>query len=162
MNFKEYYEKAQSTAIYPNRGKNLAYTVLGLVEETAEAMDKEKDAAPKEFIKEVGDILWYLTMTASEAKIDMVKLTPESNHERLMDLVANIAGIAKKVMRDEDGLISVEKKDKLLQNLRKIVYIVDTKLQNKDSSIEEAMKINIEKLSSRKERGVIKGSGDNR
>lgn len=112
MDFKEYQEKAVTTAIYPEKGTGsklaLAYVALGAGNEGGEvqgkikkylrgdfALDEEKSLA---ILDEVGDTLWYL------------------------------AGVA-----EELG------------------YTLD-----------EAAERNIDKLFDRKERGVLKGNGDNR
>ena len=75
MNFKEYQEKSQQTAIYPNLGENFIYPSLGLAGETGEVMEKIKklirdqdgkinDEFKKEISKEMGDVLWYLAVLA--------------------------------------------------------------------------------------------------
>lgn len=108
MNFKEYQDKAVSTAIYPDTVKIL-YPALGLAGEAGEVCEKIKkmyrddNGVPTpekiaEISKELGDVLWY---------------------------IANVA--------DDFGL-------------------------NMDDIAEQ----NIAKLFSRKERGVLGGSGDNR
>jgi len=38
MNFREYQEKANSTAVYPNQGKNFIYPCLGLAGEAGEVL----------------------------------------------------------------------------------------------------------------------------
>lgn len=43
-----------------------------------------------------------------------------------------------------------------------MIYILDELLIKRGWTLPEAMKVNSEKLKSRKERGVLKGSGDNR
>lgn len=74
------YEKlAGSTAIYPNRGENLTYAVLGLVSEAGELASLVKksirdnngvlsDAARDAAIKEAGDVAWYLAAIAYELR----------------------------------------------------------------------------------------------
>ncbi len=109
MTFDDYQKKSKTTAIYPNQGQNLVYTVLGLVGESGEVAEKVKkiirdlggeitDEKREEIKKELGDVLWYLAQTATEL-----------------------------------GL-----------------------------SLDDIARTNIEKLLSRKERGVLSGSGDNR
>ena len=109
MDFNEYQEKARSTAIYPDIGNNLVYTVLGLAGEAGEVSEKLKkvirddggkvsEKKREEFKKEAGDVLWYLANIAAEL----------------------------------------------------------------NTTLEEIAEKNIEKLFSRKARGVLQGSGDNR
>ena len=82
MDFKEYEEKARKTAVYPDRGKNLIYPVLGLAGEAGEVVEKVKklirdknrkiDEAFLEAIKkELGDVLWYIAAICTELGISM-------------------------------------------------------------------------------------------
>lgn len=81
MNFNDYQKKANQTAIYPNRGKNWVYPVLGICGEAGEIAEKFKKvirdeggkiSAEKklEIEKELGDVLWYVSQIATELKID--------------------------------------------------------------------------------------------
>ena len=93
MNFKEYQEKSQQTAIYPNLGNNFIYPSLGLAGETGEVMEKIKklirdqdgkinDEFKKEISKEMGDVLWYLAQLATEFSLSFDKIA-EENIEKL-------------------------------------------------------------------------------
>lgn len=104
MDFKEYQELAETTAMYPESAK-LTYPLLGLNGEIGEVCEKVKkhirdgrELDKDDLTKELGDVLWYLAITAR-------------------DLGINLQDVAE---------------------------------------------VNIAKLKSRKERGVIQGSGDNR
>lgn len=85
MNFDDYQRAALSTAIYGKAQDgvdgNLVYPALGLVGEAGEYADKVKkhwrnnqsmtatDMTPEqrvEFAKELGDVLWYLAVSAKE------------------------------------------------------------------------------------------------
>lgn len=92
MQFKEYEEIIQQTALYPDAGKgtqlSMAYTALGLTGEAGEFSEKVKKRIrdgvfdPRLAAKELGDVLWYLTASAKElgyslqdiAEMNMVKL----------------------------------------------------------------------------------------
>ncbi len=82
MNFEEYQKKVKETSIYPNQGNNVAYATLGLAGEAGEVADKVKKLIRdsggvltpdklKEMIKELGDVLWYLTACANELGVDL-------------------------------------------------------------------------------------------
>lgn len=82
MNFNEYQKKSRRTAIYPNRGKNFVYPVLGLVGEAGEVAEKIKKIIRddnskvtkekrEELKKELGDVLWYMVQIATELKIPL-------------------------------------------------------------------------------------------
>lgn len=75
MTFSDYQRAAMSTAIYPNRGSNLAYPTLGLCGESGEVAEKVKkyyrdgtsaDELGEQVAKELGDVLWYITAIAWE------------------------------------------------------------------------------------------------
>ena len=75
-----------------------------------------------------------------------------------------VAGKLKKFMRDDaaGAKVTEEQKDKLLSELSDVVWYTVRLLDELDLDIEDAMEYNTQKLASRKERGVLGGSGDNR
>lgn len=76
LTLQEYEKNAIKTALYPNVGKNLNYVHCGLGGETGEFLDKLKKVIrdnegklPENltpFHKELGDCLWYLTLSCFE------------------------------------------------------------------------------------------------
>ncbi len=74
MDFDEYQRMALTTAMYPNRGDNLAYPSLGLAGESGEICEKIggkaepgwSDRDRKALAKELGDVLWYVALVADE------------------------------------------------------------------------------------------------
>lgn len=109
MDFKEYQEKAWSTAIYPNKTNNIYYPALGLAGECGEVCEK-----------------------------------------------------IKKIMRDDNGIVSPEKKDLMKKEIGDILWYCAALSKELGIELEEVAKTNIDKLFSRKERGQLHGSGDNR
>ena len=104
MNFRDYQELAETTAMYPENAK-ITYPLLGLNGEIGEVCEKVKkhirdgrELDKEDLTKELGDVLWYLAITARDLGIDL----------------------------------------------------------------QEVAEVNIAKLKSRQERGVLGGSGDNR
>jgi len=93
MNFIDYQNQANDTAIYPN-GSRLVYPALGLTGEAGEVADKIKklirdkrtlDAQERnEIAKEVGDVLWYVAAMARDLGIDMDTMA-RMNLEKLRD-----------------------------------------------------------------------------
>lgn len=86
MNFDEYQTLALASAVYENIGQNLIYPALGIAGEAGEYADKVKkhwrntgsmssrNLTPeqrKEFIKELGDELWYIAASARELGYDL-------------------------------------------------------------------------------------------
>lgn len=109
MNFNEYADKAQTTAVYPNIGSNIYYPVLGLCGEAGELANK-----------------------------------------------------VKKIMRDEDGVLTEEIKNDLSKELGDVLWYVAMVSKEIGRKLDWIAEENIIKLASRKERGVIQGSGDTR
>ena len=81
MTFKDYQTLTNSTAIYPNKGSNFLYPLIGIMGEAGEVAEKIKkiwrdkenlvNAEDKlEITKEIGDVLWYLSQLSSELEID--------------------------------------------------------------------------------------------
>ncbi len=73
---------ARKTAVYPNIGRNISYPALGLCGEAGEVADKIKKIfrdkngkvgvkTRRELVKEMGDVLWYLSTLSSELKVDL-------------------------------------------------------------------------------------------
>ena len=72
----------RETAIYPNLGDNLWYPALGLAGESGEVCEKIKkiyrddngilsELKRQELVKELGDVLWYLSNVAIESGIKL-------------------------------------------------------------------------------------------
>lgn len=73
-----------------------------------------------------------------------------------------IAEKFKKIIRDNDGYINAKNEDLIEKELGDVLWYLSEICNRLGYSLEEVAKRNIEKLNSRKERGVIQGSGDNR
>jgi NTP pyrophosphatase (non-canonical NTP hydrolase) len=95
MRFSEYQQAARQTAIYPDRGQNIAYPALGLAGEAGEVAEKVKkvirdnggvvDADTKQALKkELGDVFWYIAALCDEVGLDMADVA-ESNIKKLRD-----------------------------------------------------------------------------
>jgi len=96
MTFEEYQKLSRETAIYPGIGKNFVYPTLGLAGEAGEVSEKVKkilrdnnglvdEERKKELIKELGDVLWYLSQIASELGVsleEVASLNVEKFHSR--------------------------------------------------------------------------------
>ena len=73
-----------------------------------------------------------------------------------------VASKVKKVMRDENGVISEEKKQELSKELGDVLWYVSQLASEFKLSLDDVANLNIEKLQSRKQRDKLQGSGDNR
>ena len=80
MNFNQYQEQAKITAIYPVVGESYVYPMIGLSGEVGELNEKIKrvfrgsyslEEIKPALLLELGDILWYVTMVATEFGFSM-------------------------------------------------------------------------------------------
>lgn len=68
----------------------------------------------------------------------------------------------KKVMRDHDGNVTDEYREILRNELGDVLWYVAALAKELNLDLDDIAQANLEKLFSRKERGVLGGSGDNR
>ena len=68
----------------------------------------------------------------------------------------------KKIMRDHDGVLTDEFREILKSELGDVLWYVAALASELHLNLDDIAQANLEKLFSRKERGVIGGSGDNR
>lgn len=73
-----------------------------------------------------------------------------------------VADKVKKVIRDNDKEFTDNKKREIAMEISDVMWYCATLANDLGYTLEEIGIMNIEKLKSRKERGVIGGSGDNR
>ena len=98
MDFKEYDDAAEVTAVYPNQGNNPIYPTLGLVGEAGEIAEKVKkmirddagvltEQRRQMLIKELGDVLWYLSALSRElgTSLEVVARTNIEKLQKRMD-----------------------------------------------------------------------------
>ena len=87
MNFEQYQKRALKTAIYPKE-LGLYYTALGLSGEAGEVSEKIKKLIRdgtldrESLIKELGDVLWYLSALSNELGISLQQVA-EKNLQKL-------------------------------------------------------------------------------
>ncbi len=93
MKFEDYQKEASSTALYPNRLKNLEYPTLGLTGEAGEVANIVKkiqrdfdgeltDEVRLKLKDELGDVLWYISACADELGMTLAEVA-EYNVEKL-------------------------------------------------------------------------------
>lgn len=80
----------------------------------------------------------------------------------LTNEAGEVAGKVKKALRDDAGVISLERREALVGELGDVLWYVAAVATELDVSLEEVAARNLLKLTSRKERGVLGGDGDNR
>lgn len=180
MNFETYQIESRKTAQYPNVGQNFIYPSLGLMGEFGELAEKIKksmrddngivtESRRNDIIKESGDVLWYIFNLASELGIKIENCHPTVIVDTSLEgFIFEIYHYLYKViyqidcMRLSEKTINEHPINSIKHNLSTALFIIEVFLRKSNSSLEEAMQINIDKLHDRKNRGVISGSGDNR
>jgi len=80
----------------------------------------------------------------------------------LVGEAGEVAEKVKKLIRDFGGIINPEQALELKKELGDILWYLAVLAHEFGLTLEDIAKLNLEKLASRKERGVITGNGDNR
>jgi len=80
----------------------------------------------------------------------------------LVGEAGEVAEKIKKVIRDNEGVVSEEKKEEIIKELGDVLWYIANLSKELGISLEEVANKNIEKLISRQQRGELHGSGDNR
>jgi NTP pyrophosphatase (non-canonical NTP hydrolase) len=80
----------------------------------------------------------------------------------LVGEAGEVAEKAKKIIRDGDGTLTPETREKMALELSDVCWYVAVLAYELDYTLEEVMQMNLDKLASRQQRGVLSGSGDNR
>ncbi len=73
-----------------------------------------------------------------------------------------VAGKLKKVIRDQNGHLSPEQRQRLLDEVGDVLWYVAAICTELETSLEAVARTNLDKLASRAGRGVIGGDGDHR
>jgi NTP pyrophosphatase (non-canonical NTP hydrolase) len=80
----------------------------------------------------------------------------------LIGEAGEVAEKMKKVIRDNNGVIDAERKEELKKEIGDVMWYLANLCTELNLNFSEVAGANLQKLFSRKERGVIRGSGDNR
>ena len=73
-----------------------------------------------------------------------------------------VAEKVKKLLRDNEGILTETVKEAIALELSDVAWYMAVLSHELGFTLEEIFQKNIDKLASRKERGVLQGSGDNR
>jgi NTP pyrophosphatase (non-canonical NTP hydrolase) len=73
-----------------------------------------------------------------------------------------VAEKVKKIIRDQNGNMTPEDKTELAKEIGDVMWYLAVFAHQLGFSLDDVAKTNLDKLSSRKSRGVLGGSGDNR
>ncbi len=73
-----------------------------------------------------------------------------------------VAGKLKRVIREDDNIITPEMRETLKKELGDVLWYINYLAVKLDIPLKDVAAANIEKLQSRKERSTLKGQGDDR
>ncbi|MCK5609223.1 hypothetical protein KAR91_45535 [Candidatus Pacearchaeota archaeon] len=164
MNFKEYTEKAKTTAIYKDDKALLACTALGVGSELNEWFDHKRGNSRQRIITmELGDVCWKIALLSDFIQVELEPNLTSRYYNLETDghsSVGEIQEIIKKAIRNNDWIISEVNRDKLRILLSELLYGIQIQCTIYSINFSDLLQSNIEKLASRRERGVLGGSGD--
>lgn len=80
----------------------------------------------------------------------------------LVGEAGEVADKLKKVIRDNDGVLTDPVRDAVAKELGDVMWYLAVLAAELDYDLETIAQNNLDKLASRQERGVLTGSGDNR
>lgn len=165
--WQTYLDEAESTALYPESGTGspmaLAYVALGMVDEWYEHEQVAGGAATfgEAALKEFGDRFWYLArlerelLTYHPSMNVWTQVCNQYNPVTAQEHTFWLAGKVKKMLRQDKPAEKAAR-----EIVPAFLHLRDMMLAHPQAI--EAMDGNAAKLRDRAERGVIKGSGDNR
>lgn len=141
-----------------NKGQPMPwhYVVLGLVGESAEALDEVNgEYRPPLLIDETGDALWYSEALCSCFGTTLGKLVTHRDGRPLIHHLGKISELAKK----DAWHGKPADKGKVLYHLGAVLNHLYRIAEKAGFTLEEAMEANIIKLEKRYPRGFVQGGG---
>ena len=190
MDIVRYQKFVNKSSIFPRstQGRNLSYLVMGMVEEVGEIyefvlkQDSLDENHPQHNIlskylqeqinKELGDLMWYITAICNEmnyplshliqytkVKNDMMK---ENLNMKLILYLGEISGAVKKLIRDDNEVLTNNKKNVITTNLCYILSFILQLCNNNKISLGKIVEINANKIKNRIKNNTIHGSGNDR
>lgn len=190
MNFDDYEDAIATMARYPGANNKLAamiYPAFGLIGEMGEVSEKMSAidgsisvTEHQELAKELGDVMWYLARMCVETGTTMrdvferavtrsaeePELPPHAASMVLSGRIGRVSERIKKAIRDDDVSFDESLPQSRLEALREdLVTVASAYIELVSSlrlTLDAVADMNLAKLTSRHERGVWKGDGDNR
>ena len=169
MKMNEYQDTARKTAVYPE-GTRVAYPAIGLIGELGELCDSLEVGSREDIRGEIGDVLWYVANLCCDldmALTDCLDLDYQASFDILPRLNPNVIKIGsvgrlmeatKKYIRDGNE----SKRETIRAYLGLILRHLQAVCLAQMTTLNDIARENLDKLLSRKKRGVLQGDGDNR
>ena len=171
MNTKEYQREAIKFATFGEEMEN-EYLALGLSGEVGEVLNKLKkvirdnggqltEDAARHIALEIGDVLWYVATIAQAQKIELSFDTHEKENVSLQGAIKFGMELQYQSFRVSDDLVG-DRPCYPPNRLFTICSWLEIMSNYAGYTLEEVADMNIQKLTDRKNRGKIGGSGDDR
>jgi len=179
MWLNNYQTSAHTTALYPVEFAS-AYCFMKLQGEIGELTEKIcLGNSPRDLIHhEIGDCLWYVAEIATNISVRLVDIIHPRDYDykeearwstHQLDQYLHVLCINSGKLNEAQGKILRKTKsfdycDKnlIISCLKNIIEVLTRVAQYYNSSLEEIATLNLEKLFSRRDRGVLIGEGDKR
>lgn len=183
MKFEEYIKLTRKTAVYPEEDAQ-SYLYVGMMSELNEVCDKLSksdytvvgnsftERQYTSILNEIGDVCWFAARMYDEFEVldvghiieirehpvPSMKLAAKEFKKALNKLVDG-SGVMSKYLRKDEG-----KEKELIDLISNIYYHVRIASMHLgiDKSMSKVFQCNIDKLFDRKDRGVLRGDGDDR
>jgi len=191
MDLDEYQKQARSTAIYsPTKKANMIYPALGIIGECGEVSEKIKKLIRDDgwnmtedrkigIAKELGDCCWYLANICCEANLSL-KMMYDMQGYTIYHIVRNLQlpSLVLHMNRHASSLAELleewhykyagsAQKYNIFGHLMSIhishiISCIEEIAKRCDFTLEYIYTLNIQKLFARKQKGTLKGDGDDR
>ena len=167
MTFKEYQQEA--VKFRTESANNEEYLTLGLIEEVGEAAGKlaksRRDGVwdEKAFIKELGDILWFVANLADylDHGINVISTNLADCFDFDFCEDRNDVGECAKAIAYWSSAVVYDERD-IDECFTEIVFNITCLANDLGYTLEQVAEINLAKLRDRAARGKIQGNGDER
>lgn len=80
----------------------------------------------------------------------------------LVNEAGEVAGKVKKMLRDDDGILTASRQDAIAAEIGDVLWYCATLAEELGLTLSSIAEANLKKLEDRSARGAIKGDGDNR
>lgn len=175
IDWNKYQAEALTTAVYPLE-RELDYTILGLCSEVADVAELVWifTLPSPELKSELGDCYWYVAAVADaiheplQQVWEMRDETRDSGHKpnlltaELVVQAGLLAGLLKKSIRDDEGVVSSQRRASMIASLATIMLLLEKLCEAVDTTAHAVTQGNLNRLADRKQRGALRGSGGSR
>lgn len=157
-NMNDYIEFTRTTALYPKE-RALEYLMYGLIDELGEYLESFEEPLDAKY--ELSDVMWYVARLFDETSTPVPKDPDHHKFVEGLDLVilaSKLYGDRKKLIRDNNP----NKEKQFAKDLQNLYLGILAHVHYFHGDIDEIIQINVDKLTDRKNRNVLKGDGDKR